>query len=85
MARVTSSELERDFDRYGELAEREPVTITKNGHDRLVLVSVEEFARLKALDTRKAYHPSELPDDILEALERAEPPTWTEKFNSEWP
>lgn len=85
MARVTSSDLEREFDRYGELAEREPVTITKNGHDRLVLVSVEEFARLKALDTRKAYHPAELPDDILEALERAEPPAWTEKFNSEWP
>ena len=61
------------------------MTITKNGHDRLVLVSVEEFARLKALDTRKAYRPAELPDDILEALERAEPPAWTEKFNSEWP
>ena len=42
---------------YGSLADRalaEPVTITKNGRDRLVVLSVEEYQRLKRCDRRKA-------------------------------
>jgi hypothetical protein len=40
---------------YGTLADRalmEPVTITKNGRDRLVVISAEEFERLKQRDRR---------------------------------
>jgi hypothetical protein len=40
---------------YGRLADRaliEPLTITKNGHDRLVVLSSEEYARLKRRDRR---------------------------------
>lgn len=40
---------------YGTLADRalsEPVTITKNGRDRLVVISAEEYARLKRRDRR---------------------------------
>jgi PHD/YefM family antitoxin component YafN of YafNO toxin-antitoxin module len=40
---------------YGTLADKalaEPVTITKNGRDRLVLVSADEYARLKRRDRR---------------------------------
>jgi PHD/YefM family antitoxin component YafN of YafNO toxin-antitoxin module len=35
---------------YGTLADKalsEPVTITKNGRERLVVVSAEEYARLR--------------------------------------
>lgn len=38
---------------YGALADRalnEAVTITKNGRDRLVVISAEEYARLKRRD-----------------------------------
>ncbi len=40
---------------YGTLADKalqEPVTITKNGRDRLVMISAEEYARLKRRDRR---------------------------------
>ena len=50
--RVTAAEF---IKRYGSLADRalnEPLTITKNGRDRLVLLSVDEYARLKRRDRR---------------------------------
>ena len=40
---------------YGTLADKalaEPVTITKNGRDRLVVISADEYARLKRRDRR---------------------------------
>jgi PHD/YefM family antitoxin component YafN of YafNO toxin-antitoxin module len=40
---------------YGALADKalsEPVTITKNGRDRLVLVPADAYARLKRRDRR---------------------------------
>lgn len=40
---------------YGTLADKalaEPVIITKNGRDRLVVLSAEEYARLKRRDRR---------------------------------
>jgi len=40
---------------YGALADRaltEPVTITKNGRDRLVVLSADEYSRLKRRDRR---------------------------------
>lgn len=40
---------------YGTLADRaltEPVVITKNGRDRLVVLSAEEYARLMRRDRR---------------------------------
>lgn len=40
---------------YGTLADRaltEPVTITKNGRDRLVIISADEYSRLKRRDRR---------------------------------
>ncbi len=40
---------------YGTLADKalsEPLVITKNGRDRLVVLSAEEYARLKRRDRR---------------------------------
>ncbi len=40
---------------YGALADKalsEPITITKNGRDRLVVISAEEYLRLKSRDRR---------------------------------
>ena len=50
--RVTTADF---IKHYGSLADRaltEPVTITKNGRDRLVVLSAEEYARLKRRDRR---------------------------------
>ena len=61
---------------YGTLADRalnEPVTITKNGRDRLVLLSVDEYARLKRRD-RRALAAEELTEAELALIAAAEVP-----------
>lgn len=61
---------------YGTLADKalgEPVVITKNGRDRLVVVSAEEYARLKRRD-RRVLAAGELTDAQIAALETAEVP-----------
>ena len=50
--RVSSAEF---IKKYGELADKalsEPVTITRNGRDRLVVLSIDEYLRLKKRDRR---------------------------------
>jgi prevent-host-death family protein len=62
--------------RYGELADRaltEPVTITKNGRDRLVVIAAEEFERLKRRD-RRVFAAEELTEVELQAIAEAEVP-----------
>ena len=72
--RVSSSEFLKSYGALSRRAQREPVTITNHGQDSLVLISAEEFQRLKSLDTRRAYYAHELPDEWVKALEAAEPP-----------
>ena len=81
--RVTSSEFIKSYGALSRRAQREPVTITNHGQDSLVLISAEEFQRLKALDTRRAFYPWELPEELKQALEEAEPPAWTAKYDHE--
>jgi prevent-host-death family protein len=83
MVTVKSADLRRQFTRYRELALREPVSVTHNGQESLVVLSAEEFKRLKALDTREALYAWELPQDLARALETAEPPAFTAKFDNE--
>lgn len=45
--RISSKELIRNFGALSDLALREPVVITKNGRDRLVLLSMETFETLE--------------------------------------
>ena len=61
---------------YGQLADQaltEPITITKNGRDRLVILSVEEYGRLKRRD-RKVYRAEDIPGDLLAAIAAAKAP-----------
>ncbi len=43
MRRITSAELLRSFGQYSDAALAEPVIVTKNGRDRLVLMSIEQY------------------------------------------
>jgi prevent-host-death family protein len=83
MVTITAAELQKQFGRYREIAIREPVSVTHHGRESLVVMSADEFKRLKAFDTRKAYFPYELPEDLKQALETAEPPAFTEAFNED--
>jgi len=51
----------------------EPVTITKNGHDRLVVLSAEEYERLKRRD-RRVVLPGQLTDEEVALIADAEVP-----------
>ncbi|AMJ60833.1 type II toxin-antitoxin system Phd/YefM family antitoxin [Bosea sp. PAMC 26642] len=83
MLKVTAAQLQKQFGRYREAAIRQPVAITHHGRDSLVLISAEEYERLKYFDDRKAVYPWELPDDLIEALEHAEAPSESAQFNHE--
>lgn len=50
--RITSAELQKKFGSLVDKALTEPLTITSNGRDRLVLLSVEEYDRLRRRDRR---------------------------------
>jgi prevent-host-death family protein len=61
---------------YGTLADRalaEPVTITKNGRDRLVVMSADEYARLKRRD-RRVVRLEDFSKDEMALIAKAETP-----------
>jgi PHD/YefM family antitoxin component YafN of YafNO toxin-antitoxin module len=61
---------------YGTLADKaltEPVVITKNGRDRLVILSADEYARLKRRD-RRVVRLEEFSDDEMALIAQAEVP-----------
>ena len=64
---VTSAEFQKNFGRYRETAIREAVTITNHGRASLVLLSVDEYRRLKKRD-REILNVAELTDEDIEAI-----------------
>ncbi len=73
---ATAGELVRQFSHYSDLALKEPVIVTKNGRARNVLISVDEYERLKQRD-RIAILARDTPEEFipqLEALARGEEP-----------
>jgi len=73
MARVTLSASEFQ-DRVGEALDRslsQPVLITKHGRPRNVVLSYEEYERLRARD-RRAVRAEDLTDEDIAALEASE-------------
>ena len=83
MVRITAANLQRHLRRCLAIAITQPVMVTHCGHESLVVVTLSEYNRLKAVDQRRAVHPWELPDDLAAALEKAEPPEFTRQFNRE--
>lgn len=79
---VTSAEFQKNFGRYREAAIREAVIITNHGRDSLVLLSAEEYRRLKKRD-REVLHVSELSDEDMQAIMSAEIPEETAAFDHE--
>jgi prevent-host-death family protein len=70
MLQVSASEFAKNFGRYRDAAQREPVAVTS--HDRItaVLISAheyEEYQRFKRLATR-ALRVGELSDEALQAI-----------------
>jgi prevent-host-death family protein len=71
--RIPSSELQKNFGSLADKALTEPVTITRNGRDRLVLLSVEEYERLKRRD-RRVVLLEDFTDEEMALIAQAEVP-----------
>jgi prevent-host-death family protein len=79
---ATALEVQRRFGRFRAIAHREPVMITSHGRDDVVLLSAEEFKRLKRRD-REVLLASELAADDLAALAGTRIPKEAAAFDDE--
>jgi prevent-host-death family protein len=84
MVTITAADLQRQFGRYRDLALKEPVSVTHHGRESLVMLSADEYRRLKSYDQRQALYAWELPDDVIEALDKVEIPEDAAQFNHEY-
>jgi len=69
--RVSTADFIKHYSTLADRALVEPVTITKHGRDRLVVVSATEYERLKRRD-RQVFQSADLPDRVLELIAQAE-------------
>jgi prevent-host-death family protein len=68
---VSAAEFQRNIGRYQDIALTKPVAITKNGRERTILISADEYHRLKRRD-RKVILAGDLTDEDIKAIEAAE-------------
>ena len=80
--RVSASEFQQAFGALSDKARHEPVVITKHGRDSLVVMSAEEWERLKRRDRRGGLT-TELPEEWVEAVRRAKAPDEFAHLNAE--
>ena len=71
MVRVSSTEFGKEVGRYQDLALTQPVVVTRNGRDRTVMISTEEYQRLKRRD-RQVFAAGEMPEEFVEATAKSE-------------
>jgi len=69
--RISSAEFLKSYEALSNKDLTEPVTITRDGRDRFVLLSIEEYERLKRRD-RRVYAIEDISPEQLSALERAD-------------
>jgi PHD/YefM family antitoxin component YafN of YafNO toxin-antitoxin module len=82
MIRISSGELQRKSGYVQDLALAEPVTITNNGRDRLVMMAIEEYRRLKRRD-RRVMTLDDFTDEDIAELEKVRAPKEAAAFNHE--
>lgn len=82
MLRVPAGEFQRHIGRYQDLALTQPVAITRNGRERTVMISAEEYHRLKRRDRQVLGLSDFSPADIA-ALEATRAPKAAKAFDDE--
>lgn len=71
MITISSAELQRDFGSYLDKAASEPVVVTRDGREQVVLLSADEFRRLERR-SREVLPVGASSDADLEAIVRTE-------------
>ncbi|KPF62402.1 prevent-host-death protein [Bosea sp. AAP35] len=80
--RVTTADFIKNYGTLADKALAEPVTITKNGRDRLVVMSASEYERLLRRD-RRVVLAEELSGEELALIAQAEVPPGYEHLDAE--
>ena len=83
MRRVSSTEFQKNAGHYQDLALAEPVTVTRHGRDKIVVLSADEYQRLKRRD-REVLRVEDLTTQDLEAIAVAQPPVEAASFDDEF-
>ena len=82
MRRVTATEFQKKIGLYQDLALSEPLTVTRNGRDKIVVLSAEEYGRLKRRN-REVLRVEDLSMEDLEAIAAAKPPAEAATYDRE--
>jgi prevent-host-death family protein len=71
---TSASEFQKRVGEFSDIARREPVTVTRHGRPSLVLLSAEDYARLRDIEQRatKAIRAVDLPPETVEAIRTAD-------------
>ena len=80
--RVSSAEFLKNYGTLADKALGEAVTITRNGRDRLVLVSVDEYERLKRRD-RRVVKLEDFTDEEMALIANSQMPPGLEHLDDE--
>ena len=82
MLRVGAAEAQRNFGLYQDKAQVQPVAITRHGRPRTVIISIEEYERLKRRD-RQVLMTEQMPQQLAYVILNAEPPADTKRYDGE--
>jgi prevent-host-death family protein len=82
MIKVTSADFQRHIGHYQDLALTQTVTVTRNGRERTVLISADEYHRLKRRD-RQVLTLADFTDEDIAALEATQAPDSAKAFDGE--
>jgi PHD/YefM family antitoxin component YafN of YafNO toxin-antitoxin module len=82
MIKVSAAEFQRNIGRYQDMALVQPVAVTRNSRERTVMISVEEYHRLKRRD-REVIELEDFTDADVAALEETRAPDSSKAFDHE--
>ena len=80
--KVPAAEFQRNIGRYQDLALTQPIAVTRNGRERTVLISIDEYLRLKRRD-RRVLGLDDFTEQDWIALESMQAPEESKAFNHE--
>lgn len=82
MLTISATEFQKNFAKYQDAALVQPVTVTQNGRERIVVLSAETYHEMQR-HTRDVLPIEALSTADIEALARAEAPAEARRFDHE--
>jgi len=82
MIKVSAAEFQRNIGKYQDAALTQPVVVARNGRERTVMISVDEYRRLKRRD-RRVMGLEDFSDEDIAALEETRAPEASKAFDGE--